>query len=191
MKRWLVRCAVGVMAVGVAAAQSDDNRKSQVLIDLDQPAVSAPAKPATAPATKQTTGKTDTTSKPKSKAPAAKKDAKKKPEAPRKIEGLEIPRKGAGFLGIKIEGGNFVLSFYDKDKKPVAADVSRAVLRWPVHYQPNDERTQLEPTSDGKTFTSAKVVRPPFTFKLYLTLLKDAAPNEPVATEEYIVDFQP
>ena len=61
--------------------------------------------------------------------PAAKAVVKKEPEPI--IPGLTIPRGNGTFLGLEVAGGNFKLSFYDKKKKPVAPDVSRATARWP------------------------------------------------------------
>ena len=104
------------------------------------------------------------------------------------IEGMTIPRSGhPGFLGLQVVGGNFKLSFYDEKKKPVDADFSRALLRWPVRYQPADMRTMLNVAGDGKSLTSGTFVRPPYGFQLFITLLgKDDADK----TESYSVNFQ-
>ena len=104
-----------------------------------------------------------------------------------KIEGLEIVRPGGGYLGLQVIRNNLVISFYDKDRKSISADVERATARWPVNYQPNDERTVLNRSPDGMTLTSAKVVRPPLRFRIYLSLF--AAGNEqPV--ESHVVDYR-
>jgi hypothetical protein len=110
-------------------------------------------------------------------------DAKK---APPKIDGAAIERAKGGYLGLKVVGNNFVLSFYDREKAPIAADVARATLRWPVKYQPSDERTVLNPAADGKSLTSGKTVKPPFLFKVYLSLFVEGNDQ---AVENYVVDY--
>jgi hypothetical protein len=119
--------------------------------------------------------------------PTPKNEPAKKPEPPAVIEGMTIPR-GTGFLGIAIVDSTFRLSFYDAEKKPVAPDVARAALRWPVKYQPGDERTVLNLASDGKSLASAFVVRPPYFFKLFITLIAEDAPSG--AGETFVVDFR-
>jgi hypothetical protein len=130
---------------------------------------------------------------PAAKMPATPKGADKsgkKEEPPAKIEGMEIARGEAGFLGLQIADTTFKLSFYDAKKKPIAADVTRAVLRWNPKYQKNDERVVLERSDDGKSLTSPRTIRPPHNFKLYITLFKEPAPGtEAVAAENYVVDF--
>jgi hypothetical protein len=125
-------------------------------------------------------------------APAAAKVAPKpevkKEEPVAKIEGIEIKR-GAGFMGIAVVGGNFKLTFYDAKKKPVVPDVARAVLRWPVNYKPLDERTVLNLSGDGKSMTSGKAVKPPLVFKLFITLVPPETADE-AASETYVVDFK-
>lgn len=123
--------------------------------------------------------------------PEAKKADEKK-EAP-KIEGIVIERPGGGLLGLKLEGGTFKLSFYDKDRKPVPVDFPRAAARWNPNYKQGSERMILNPAGDGKSLVGGRPVRPPHTFKLYLTLLT-AAGDEGAATERagesYVVDFR-
>jgi len=100
---------------------------------------------------------------------------------PAKIEGVEIARPAGGYLGLNLVGGRFVLSFYDAEKKPAKADVVRASLRWPVRYQPSDERVVLNPAGDGKSLTSAKVIRPPHRFRVYIALFVEGN-DDPVET---------
>jgi len=122
-----------------------------------------------------------------SKVSDAKKAAPKAETAPApKIPGLVLNRPGGGFLGLTIENGSFKLSFYDAKKKPVHVDVERAAARWPVQYKPGDERTVLLPTSDGNALLGSRFVRPPYAFKLYLSLF--AAGNDS-AVESYVIDY--
>ncbi len=131
-----------------------------------------------------------------SDAPAAKGGAKKpglpeKAETP-KIEGMEVARTGGGFIGVAITGSTFKISFYDAKKKPVAADVGRALLRWDPKYKVGAERVVLNRTDDGMALASAKNIRPPYLFKLYITLLKSAAEGDAADTagETYVIDFR-
>ncbi len=104
-----------------------------------------------------------------------------------KIDGIVIPRAKGGFLGLTLDGGNFKLAFYGANKLPVSVDVTRAAARWPVHYRPYEERTMLNPTADGMALISANFIRPPYAFKLSLTLIVEGSAQPP---ESYVVDFQ-
>lgn len=172
--------AFAVLGVTVALAQS-----KPVKVNLDdpaqsatQPAAKAGSKPATPPpATKAAPGQ------PAPKADAKKKDAKKTDEVG-KIPGVEISR-GTGFLGIELVGGTFKLSFYDAQKNPVAPDATRANLRWSPKTQSLPERTVLN--LSGNALTSAKVVKPPYSFSLSITLIKGDGDDAPA--ENFTVDF--
>jgi hypothetical protein len=158
----VITAALACATVGLA--QSSPSGSGRMRIELDKPAQPA------APAPKRDLKKQE--------------DAKKKEEPPPKIDGIEIAR-GTGFMGIQLVGGTFRLSFYDAKKKPIAPDVTRANLRWKVRYQSLPEQTVLN--RDGNALTSAKLVKPPYTFSLSITLIKgegDAAP-----TEDFTVDF--
>ncbi len=109
-----------------------------------------------------------------------------KPEEEPKIDGIVLPRAKGGFLGLTLENSNFKLAFYDAKKLPAPADVARANARWLVHYTVFDERAVLTPTADGMALTSTKFVRPPYVFKLYLSLIVEGSTEPP---EEYVIDF--
>lgn len=113
------------------------------------------------------------------KAPAAKKE-----EPPAVVDGVAISRPKGGFLGLRVVNNNFVLTFYDAKKKKVAPDVTRAALRWPVKYQPGDERAVLN--SNGTALTSSKVVKPPLTFKVFIGLYNEGSDQ---AVESYTIDY--
>jgi hypothetical protein len=108
-------------------------------------------------------------------------------EAEPKIDGIVIPRAKGGFLGLTLENSNFKLAFFDEKKLPVAADVSRVALRWPVGYSVNNEHAVLLPSDDGTAMTSSKFVRPPYAFKLYMTLIVDGSD---APAETYVIDFR-
>lgn len=101
------------------------------------------------------------------------------------LPGTVVPRKNGTFLSLSIEGGSFKLSFFDKDKKPMAPDIARATVRWNPSYKVGDERRVLNPDSDGQAMVSS-AVRPPYRFKAYLTLLNEQGEG----TESYVVDFK-
>ncbi|MBX3736664.1 MAG: hypothetical protein KF715_08250 [Candidatus Didemnitutus sp.] len=115
----------------------------------------------------------------------------KKTEA--KIAGIVIVRPNGTFLGLTLEGGTFKLSFYDKDKKSAPADVTRAAARWNPNYKLGSERIILNLSGDGKALVGSKPVRPPYAFKLFLTLLKGAVSADgseaEQAVENYTIDF--
>jgi hypothetical protein len=118
------------------------------------------------------------------------------PKKPAKVEeepvipGIVIPRANGGYLGLTLENNNFKLSFYDAKKNPAKVDVARATARWPVHYKTTDERTVLNPTPDGLTLISNKFVRPPYVFKLYLSLLGEGGEGAETTAETYVIDFR-
>lgn len=111
-----------------------------------------------------------------------------------KVEGITVARPNGTFLGISLEGGTFKLSFYDKDKKKARPDVPRAAARWNPSNKPGSERIILNPSADGQALVGNKPVRPPYVFKLYLTLLNPTpgpgSGDGEQATESYVVDFR-
>ena len=103
-----------------------------------------------------------------------------------KIVGVEIARANGSFLGLSIDGGGFKLAFYDAKKKPVAIDVANGVARWQPQQKKGNELAPLSPSGDGKALASSKVVQPPHTFKVFVTLFNAAGD----AVENYTVDFR-
>jgi hypothetical protein len=161
---WLGVCAMAAMPVVGFAADAP------VKLDLDKPA--APTTYAPKPDEKK------------------KEPEKKKDETIGKIDGIEIKR-GSGFMGVAVVGGNFKITFYDAKKKPVPVppEIARAVLRWQVKYQPQDERVVLNPTEDNKALTSPKVIKAPLVFKLFITMIASGGGDES-ASESYPIDFR-
>jgi len=122
-------------------------------------------------------------------APAASpvgKAAGKPGETPR-IAGREIARPGKGFLGLEILAGNFRLTFHDESREAVPPDAARAVVRWTPASRPGSEFYALEPSADGKALTSPKNVRPPYQFRLVLSLF---AAGADAPFESHTVDFR-
>ena len=94
------------------------------------------------------------------------------------IAGLAIARnQGDGWLGLELKDNTFKLTFYNAKKKPVPADASAAAMRWTVHYQSKDERTELVPTDDPAVMASPYFVRPPHSFPLHIILLFAGKPD--------------
>ena len=122
------------------------------------------------------------------KEPAKKADTKKKEEP--KIEGIVVARGEKGFIGVELVGGAFKITFYDKKKEKIAPDVARAALRWDAKYKLGQERLVLNPGSDGKSLSNPKTIRPPYNFKLFITLLKDASEAEEAVGETHVIDFR-
>jgi hypothetical protein len=121
-------------------------------------------------------------------APAAKKDDKKK-EPEYKIAGVAIPRANGTFLGLEVVGANFKLSFYDKKKKPMPVNVTRATARWPNTRSATVafNKTVLNP-GGGTFLVGAKPVLPPYAWNVYITLLQGDG-DEAKAVESYVVPF--
>jgi hypothetical protein len=112
---------------------------------------------------------------------AKKGDKDKEPQLP----GMVIPRARGGFLAVEVSGGNFKVTFYDAKKLLTEVDAARAGVRWRAVGIINERHGVLLPSSDNKALIGNVFVKPPFTFKLYLTLL---AENN-TALENYVVDL--
>ncbi len=183
---------VALMAVAAGIATSGSAQTAPVAPNAPTPAAGKSAAPSAA-------GKaaaTQAAPAAKGAAPAANatKAPAKKAEAPPKIEGMEIARGAKGFLGLQLVGGTFKLSFYDLKKKPVAPDVARAMLRWDPKGKVGQERLVLN--RDGLALSSPRPVKPPYAFKLFITLIPeggatgDGAEAAAPAGETIVVDFR-
>jgi hypothetical protein len=128
---------------------------------------------------KATTKKTET----------AKKAEPEKKEEP-KINGIVVSRGEKGFMGVEIVGSSFKITFYDTKKKPIAPDVARAALRWDPKYKVGQERVILNPDADGKSLSNPRTIRPPYHFKLFITLVKEATEKEDPVGETHVIDFR-
>lgn len=146
------------------------------------------AQPTPTPTTdaKKSVPKADAKAKAAPAAPVKKDGKQKKEDEIGQIEGMTLPR-GTGFIGLQIVNGVFKLTTYNAKKKPVAADFTRVVLRWNAPYQKLPERTQLTPGGGLGSFTSEKIVRPPHTFRLSITLFTGDADDAPA--ENLSLDF--
>ncbi len=151
-----------------------------------QTAPSSTSAPAPKPATPAApAAKVDPKAKPDPKVKVD--DKKKKEEAMGVIKGTEIKRADGTYLGLQVVGGNWVLSFYNAKKKPAGVDVTRATARWPNVRGPGDNRTVLNPS--GTSLVGSKPVIPPFTFNVYITLLKGEG-DDAKAVESFVVQYR-
>jgi len=83
------------------------------------------------------------------------------------IEGLEIPRANGTFLGVRLQGVQLKITFYDAKKKKVAADAVRIAARWQDH---KPRRAVLLP-SDSSTLLSPPVFKQPYDYRIFLLLI--------------------
>lgn len=117
---------------------------------------------------------------------AAPADAPAEKKAP-VIPGITIERQsGDGFLGLQLVDTNFKLTFYDKKKEKMQADFKQVLLRWDVIYKKTQERVVLTPAGDGTFVTSPRVIRPPYNFQLFITLISDSKDKD---SETYVIRF--
>lgn len=95
--------------------------------------------------------------------------AKLEPQAP--ITGALIERTGGngGFLNLKIEGGNFTITFLDKNKKETKGDLSRAIIRYRRHLKSN--QFILTSADNGRSLRSSLPVDRPYVFSALPVLL--------------------
>ena len=143
------------------------------------------------------TAPTPSPAKPPAKTPPAKSAKPAKPpvapapkeETPGEIilPGIVQPRASGGFLTVEVVDGKFKISFYDAKKKAMPADVARAAARWKSNRKSGDEHTILNPGGDGKALIGAAFVAPPYTFRVFLTLLSE----DGTAVESYVVNMNP
>jgi hypothetical protein len=112
------------------------------------------------------------------------------------LQGVVIERP-SGFMTVTMEGPRVVLRFFDKDKKAIAPDVHHAIVKFKMTGRRPQNRTLLLGT-DGMSLTHGRVLRPPYNFKAFVSLVKDAGgeevddedENAEVAEgERYTVDF--
>jgi len=116
--------------------------------------------------------------------PAAKAAAQEEKEEP--LVGVLIERPNGGFINLKVDGGNFVMTFLDKDKKETNADVPRASARY--RKNKSDHRHMLVRSADGKSLRAPTPVDRPYRFNALLVVL--SSDSEDNAAEAYTVNFK-
>ncbi len=109
-------------------------------------------------------------------------------EKPAEIPGITIERENSdGYLGLELVDYNYKLTFYGPDKKPQDADYQRALLRWSPKNTSGQERYMLTLGSDGKSLVSPRYVRPPYNYRLIITLISDDSETE---SETHVLWFR-
>jgi hypothetical protein len=113
-----------------------------------------------------------------------------------KITGLPVHRHNGTWLGILLSAGNFRVTFYDKNKEPMAADATSVVLSWTTPktgtYAPPPISTQLYPLTDiTSVFTNSFYVA--YSHSMNLRIVLSVPSSDPNAlspdTEVYNVKF--
>ena len=112
---------------------------------------------------------------PPDKEPAKAPVKKKVYELPK--TGLNQPRPRGGWINVEAVGTRLIVKFYDKEKKPVAPDVTRGFAQFRYSAK-NPERAPLH--VEGETLASTATVRPPHNFIVLLSLFagESAGPVE-------------
>ncbi|MDO8540178.1 MAG: hypothetical protein Q7S40_07005 [Opitutaceae bacterium] len=92
-----------------------------------------------------------------------------KPELPK--TGVNLARSTGGWLNVEVTGNHsFVVSFFDQEKKPIAADAVRGVVRFFYTARENKPPVPLHLSEDSKKLVSLAKVRPPHVFRVFLVL---------------------
>lgn len=127
-------------------------------------------------------------------APAAAAEAVAEPEP--ELEGVVVPR-GDGFMTVTMDGPRVVLRFFDAKKKAIAPDVHHAIVKFKMSGRRPQNRTLLL-GADGMSLTHGRMLRAPYIFKAFVSLVKDASAEtvadddeaaEATAGERYEINF--
>ncbi len=89
------------------------------------------------------------------------------------VKGIALARPDGTWLGLTMDGLNLRLTFYNAKKNPTAPDIARATARWNRPTVATPERAVLNPSGDGFSLTGNRVVRKPWTFVVFLSLVDD------------------
>lgn len=161
--------------------------KTATPVNAPKPAPKATAKsdPKATKADPKTAPATATKTDPKAPTATAAKDAKAKPEETKPVVGALLERSNGGFLNLKVDGG-WTITFLDKDKKEVKADLFRAIIRYRRHLK--NSQFILTLSADGKSLHSSLPVDRPYLFaSLPVLLFKEGVED---STESYRVAFK-
>lgn len=92
------------------------------------------------------------------------------PELPK--TGVNLPRDDGGWINVAVDGSSFVVSFFDDQKAPVAANVQHGLVRYSYAAKSKD-RTVLTRSADGRTLISPTNVKPPLVFRVHIALFNE------------------
>ncbi len=106
-------------------------------------------------------------------------------EAEPKLKGYVIKRPNGSFLTFRGEDASFKLGFYDKKKKPMDPDVGRALVRYESpNYRVRHPVVVLS-NATGNELASPQTVKPPYAYKVILSLFPPGAADGSEPTEIY------
>ena len=98
--------------------------------------------------------------------------------------GVNVAR-GDGWFNFAAKGSRFIVTFYDVRKKPTAAEVQNGLVRY-MYVAKRPKRTVLNLREDGQALISPPTVRPPYVFRVYLSLFSR---NEADGGETYVFGY--
>ena len=91
-----------------------------------------------------------------------------KPELPK--TGMNLARPAGGWINVEVADNRFVLSFFDVEKKPVAADRPGGVVRYVYTARENKPPAPLARSEDGLKLVTPAKIRPPHVFHVHIVL---------------------
>lgn len=102
------------------------------------------------------------------RAEPAVKPADEKPELPK--TGVNLTRHAGGWINVEVADNRFVLSFFDAEKKLVAADRPGGVVRYVYTARENKPPAPLARSEDGQKLVTPAKIRPPHVFHVHIVL---------------------
>ena len=96
-----------------------------------------------------------------------------KPELPK--TGVNLSRPAGGWLNVEVVGHQFVVSFFDGEKKPVSVEAVRGVVRYVYTAKENKPPVPLNRSADGQKLVSPAKIRSPHVFHVHLVLIGGSA----------------
>lgn len=101
------------------------------------------------------------------------------------LPGSVIPH-GEGWLSLSLADGTFLVGLYDARKQPIDMPFVRATARWNSPLRSSEQHLVLNPTGDSRTLKGSRPVKPPYVFKVYLTLMN----ADDSVGASYVIDFR-
>ncbi|MFZ5496579.1 MAG: hypothetical protein ACOZE5_14740 [Verrucomicrobiota bacterium] len=97
--------------------------------------------------------------------------------------GITRERPQGGWINVEPQGTRLVVKFFDKEKKPMAPDVARGLVR--LKYSSKNP-VQAVLTAAGDTLATPATIRPPHNFLVILSLF---ASDSAEASESYTFKY--
>ncbi len=96
-----------------------------------------------------------------------------KPELPK--TGVNLARPAGGWINVKVAGNRFELSFFDVEKKTVAADRTGGIVRYLYAEKRIQPPAPLNRSDDGQKLVTPAKIRPPHVFHVHIVLRSENA----------------